>query len=290
MLNFESVSLVHRDLVNKYVSKLNYGTTETAFLDLFIWGKSYNTSICEDEGVLYARVGEASEYAYLAPLGDLKRGIEKLLSENHPLRLVGVIKPICEELEKLFPDKFTFNEQRENFDYIYLSENLINLPGRKLHSKRTHINKFMASVSDFSFEEIDRNNIDEIKAFQNIWFEKNLESHGESLSAENCAILRAFKYFDELGISGGALRVNGKIAAYSLGAPINSEYYVISVEKGDTEIPGIYQMINKMYAEHFCKNYKYINREEDMGNEGLRTAKLSYRPEFLIEKYEVLEK
>ncbi len=287
MLDFQPVSLAHRERVNCYVEKLNYGTTETAFLDLFIWGENYKTCIAEDDGVLYGRVGEDS---YLAPLGNLKRGIERLLEESGKLRLVGVTKTVCEKIEKLFPDKFVFNEQRENFDYIYLSENLINLPGRKLHSKRTHINKFLSTVSDFHFEEISDGNIEEVKAFQKFWFEKNLESHGESLNAENAAISRAFQNYKELGVRGGVLYVNGEVAAYSLGAPINSEYYVISVEKGNTEIPGIYQMINKMYAEHFCKDYKYINREEDMGNEGLRASKLSYRPEFLIEKYEVLEK
>ncbi len=291
MFNFRQVSLSDRELINKYVSKVNFGTTETAFLDLFIWAGNYNTCIAEDDGILYGRVGKEGEFAYLFPIGDLQRAINTLLDiEGDSLRFVGVTDEARVKIENTFPDKFEFIEQRDNFDYVYLSESLINLPGRKLHSKRTNINKFLAYTDDFSFEEINEGNMDEVLKFQKKWFSDNLESHGESLNAENCAILRAFRHFDELGIRGGLLRVNGEVSAYSLGTPINSEYYLISVEKGNTEIPGIYQMINKMYAEHFCKNYKYINREEDMGNEGLRSAKLSYRPEFLIKKYEVLVK
>ena len=297
MLQFKPISIEDRDLVCRYTSKISYGTTETAFVDLFIWGENYRTCIAEESGFLFIRVGEGENCAYLFPYGDgeIEKAISILQKDaevcGRRLRFVGVVREAKEILERAFPDRFVFNETRENFDYVYLASSIINLPGRKLHSKRTNINKFMAQCGErFSFEEITKENIGDVRKFQENWLAHNLATHDSSLYAENDAIARAFDNFDAIGIRGGILRIDGEIAAYSLGTPINDEFYLISVEKANTEYPGIYQVINKLYAEHFCGGYKYINREEDMGDEGLRQAKLSYRPELLIEKYEVFEK
>ena len=297
MPQFKPITVEDKSLVEKHICAC-FGTTESAFLDLFIWGERYNTSVAFEDGFMFVRTGSGENIAYLFPCGDgdLRRAILTLRDDAEkngvPFRMVGVCTCACKRLESTFPGRFSFSETRDSFDYVYTSQSLIELAGKKLHSKRTNINKFMAEYGErYVFEEINASNLDEVYAFQRKWLESNINDENRaSLNAEMAAISRAFKNYEVLGIRGGLIRIDGEVAAYSLGVPIDDEYYLVSVEKGDISYPGIYQVINKLYATHFCAGFKYVNREEDMGEEGLRRAKLSYRPEFLIEKYEVLEK
>ena len=108
-------------------------------------------------------------------------------------------------------------------------------------------------------------------------------------NAEMCVTLNALRLFEELGLTGGVLRVDGEIVAFTIGEPVCSDTFVVHIEKAYAEIPGAYNMINQQFVEHECMDYTYVNREEDTGAEGLRRAKLSYRPVFLVEKGTVTE-
>ena len=134
------------------------------------------------------------------------------------------------------------------------------------------------------YEPIGPDNYEECKAFGDEWCEKRV-GEDESLRCEQCAIHEAIDNFEALGLRGGAIRVNGKIEAFSFGKKINDDTAVLHVEKANPDIRGIYAAINKEFAEHAWGDVVYLNREEDMGHEGLRTAKESYHPEFMIKKY-----
>lgn len=295
MLSFKPIAIEDKDLVCQYTCIEHYGTTESAFLDLFIWGKKYNTQVAFEDGFMFIRTGCGKESAYLFPYGkgDLKEAVLKLVSDakqqGAEFCMVGVTERMKEKLCEIMPDTFVFEENRDVFDYVYSAQSLIELPGKKLHPKRTNVNKFMATYGErYLFEEITEKNLEEVHEFQKRWLAENTtEDNRQGLQDEMDAIERAFRYYFKLGIEGAIIRVDGEIVAYSMGMPLCHSFYVVSVEKADTAYAGIYQVINKLFATHYCSEYKYINREEDTGAEGLRRAKLSYQPEFLITKYEV---
>lgn len=121
------------------------------------------------------------------------------------------------------------------------------------------------------------------------WRNENGCEEDEEKNAEMCVTLNALRLFEELELTGGVLKIDGKVAAFTLGEPITSDTFVVHIEKAFAEVPGAYTMINQQFVEHECRAFRYINREEDTGAEGLRKAKLSYRPVFLVEKGNVKE-
>ena len=121
------------------------------------------------------------------------------------------------------------------------------------------------------------------------WRNDNGCEEDEEKNAEICVTLNSLRLFEELELVGGILRVDGEIVAFTIGEPICSDTFVVHIEKAYADIPGAYNMINQQFVEHECMNYKYVNREEDTGAEGLRKAKRSYRPVFMVEKGTVTE-
>ena len=135
-----------------------------------------------------------------------------------------------------------------------------------------------------------RKNLEECFQMALKWRNENGCNDDDEKNAEMCVTLNALRLFEELELTGGLLRAGGKIVAFTIGEPICSDTFVVHIEKAFAEVPGAYPMINQQFAEHACAGYQYINREEDTGSEGLRKAKLSYRPVFMVEKGMVTEK
>ena len=122
------------------------------------------------------------------------------------------------------------------------------------------------------------------------WCNENGCEEDEEKNAEMCVTLNALRLFKELELVGGILKIDGEVAAFTLGEPVCSDTFVVHIEKAYAEVQGAYPMINQQFVEHECMDYQYVNREEDTGAEGLRKAKLSYRPAFMVEKGNVKEK
>jgi len=285
MLEFRKITIDDRGEMLKYMARLTLGTTESTFTDLFLWAEHYKNEFCIADGFLYIRSGDK----FLTPYGDgdLKRAIEKLPEDA---TFICVSPGNRDKICAAFPERFQVREMRDSFDYIYNVEDLINLKGKKFHKKRTNVNNFIKNYR-YEFVEINPENLDEIREFQNFWLDKNVnEENRASLMGENAAISRALSNFDALGLKCGAIRIDGKIRAYSYGAAINDDFFLTCVEKADTDYVGIYQVINRDFAARFCKDYKFINREEDLGDEGLRRAKLSYNPAYLAEKFMLISR
>ena len=176
-------------------------------------------------------------------------------------------------------------------DYVYESEKLATLSGKKLHSKRNHVNKFKIVYADrWSYEPISEDNLEECVQTGLKWRNENGCEEDEEKNAELCVTLNSLRLFKELDLVGGALRVDGKIIAFTIGEPLSEDTFVVHIEKALGEIEGAYTMINQQFVQHACMDYKYVNREEDTGSEGLRKAKRSYRPAFMVEKGWVREK
>ena len=270
----------------------DYNSCEYSFTDLFNWGYVHQTEVARMGDFGIVRSG-FKEFSYLYPFGrgDVRPVIEAMMEdarENHVNFTISLIlEPMKKELETLFPQLFVYNEERAYFDYIYTQESLATLHGRQLSGKRNHINAFKKQYPDWSFEQITADNIAECWQMNEEWSARNELSLGSGLLKENSALKSAFDHFFEENLVGGLIRANGKVIAYSMGHPLNSDTFVVHFEKAFDEIRGAYQMINQQFALHCCQGYTYVNREDDTGSEGLRKAKLSYLPYLLLKKYNV---
>jgi len=226
----------------------------------------------------------------MLPLGNnnLKPAIDRICEDarerNYPVRLYAITNDMYDLVEKACPGVFEYKKDRAWFEYIYSSEDLINLAGKKFQPKRNHINKFKREY-EWEYIPITEEIIPECIDLYKRWCIENGGCRGEQdYFDEFRAMQTAFENFAELGLIGGALRIDGEILAYSYGQPLGADTFGVHAEKSLYEIDGGFTMINREFAEHNCLQYKYINREEDLGLEPLRKAKLSYHPVILLEK------
>jgi hypothetical protein len=183
-------------------------------------------------------------------------------------------------------DRFIAKEERDHFDYVYDVKNMIELKGRNFHDKRNKVNKFR-SLHEYEYLTITPDLIDECLEFEDDWCEvKECEKY-YGLEKERCAILQMLYNFGNLNIRGGAIRIGGRIEALTLGENMSNDTLVIHVEKANTDIPGLYQIINQEFLMHEAGDNLFVNREQDLGMEGLRQSKMSYKPLKLIRKFRV---
>lgn len=286
MLNFKPVELEDKEILEPYLLGSPYNNCDFSFTNVYMWRKKYKTSwaLCGQRLVL-----KSDESTFLMPLGggELRPVLEEMMAyaQEHglPFQMAAVTPKMREELEAAMPGKLAFAGSRDYCDYLYDSEKLIKLAGKKLHSKRNHINKFKA-MYEYSYEVISQENMEEVIAMHGEWCVLNQCVQDPELLEESCAVRDVLRNYDRLGVQGGLLRANGKVVAFSIGQPLNDETYDVCIEKAFYDVNGAYTMINQQFAEHNCQGFRYVNREEDLGLEGLRKAKTSYYPEVLLEK------
>lgn len=207
-------------------------------------------------------------------------------SHNKKFRLKGISAAFADRIQKLFPGKYAFKEDRNNYDYVYLASDLMELSGRKFSAKKNHINFFTTHYPGYRYLPMTEDIIPACIASAVEWYDRRTDTD-YGLENEKFAILEALGNFKYLGFQGGVIELYGKIEAFTCGELLNEDTAVIHIEKGNTEIRGLYQMINREFCRHAWSEAMYINREEDMGIEGLRRAKKSYNPVKMIEKYDM---
>ncbi|HHU22969.1 MAG TPA: DUF2156 domain-containing protein [Clostridiales bacterium] len=293
MLEFEPIKLSDKFWIDPIVKAENSRSADYSFANIYIWNKRFNQQVakCNERFIVMPMYAEKPFFVYPVGSGDLAPVINemRLYAEAHgfPFTMRGVTVRHMGELNNLFPKKFDFFENRDYYDYIYTAEKLATLSGKKLHGKRNHINRFLES-NDWSFEPLTPKQIPECMAMLENWTEMNRDKLDQGLLDEHDAIIRAFENYRYLGLEGGILRSGGRIIAFTVGEKISGDTYDIHFEKAYSDIQGAYPMVNREFVRLIRALHPeiiYINREDDMGHENLRRAKLSYYPEFLIEKY-----
>ena len=288
-INWKHISLEDRELLEYYYEREQSMNCEHTVANNLLWAPHYRIRYAVIRDCLVFLLGE-TEFSVSFPIGrgDIGGVIEDLIVYFEEcgcdFKMHLVTKEQFGRLEELYPGRFQILYQRDYADYIYEAEKLKNLAGKKLHAKRNHINKFKAEHPDWSFARITDENIAECLEMANQWAQINDITGNEDKQVEFGVTIRALKERERLGIQGGLLRADGRVVAFSLGEPCNRETYVVHIEKAFADIQGAYPMINQQFVEHVAAGYRYINREEDTGAEGLRKAKLSYYPEILLEK------
>ncbi len=291
-LKFKAVEVEDKDKIQSYTLRGNAQICDLAFANLFGWGKRYGTSWGELNNSLVIRFNPKGRAhpAYLLPVcqdnDKLRASLATLRelskAEGYPLVLMGLAPQCREHLEEVCPDTFHFLNDRGSCDYLYLREKMASLSGKKLQSKRNHINKFEKLYPNYTSELINRENLTECLALERAWFRAKDSDEGEG--DELIMIERMFGNYEALGLLGLLIRVEGRVVAFSVGSPINETTFGIHIEKALTEYEGAFAMINRSFARLIPEQYIYLNREEDLGLEGLRKSKLSYRPEYLLDK------
>ena len=291
MIDFKVLELSDREILQPFVSVRGRWISDTNFTNMFMWRYSREISyaIIEGQCVIQTRYPNENPFIFY-PLGqgNKKPIIEALLKHyqalNLPLEIHSLQQSECDELVLDFPTSFVFEQVRDRFDYIYHTQELIELAGRKFHKKKNHLNRFYLQYPQTQFESLSLANIDEVIAINNLWY-GNANKDDKGLYFENLGINDALKHFDTLGLRGGLLRIDGEVAAFSFGENLDEDCALIHIEKANTIFNGAYQAINQSLLKNIFAATQYANREEDLCIEGLRKAKLSYQPAFLLEKY-----
>lgn len=279
MINFKRIELSDCEIYNSFLENTNLLSCENPFVNLLIWQRAYENMMAVSDNCLLLRSGTEGEWIYRLPRGE---NTEKCLQE-----LFENLTPdfwICEdeEVPQFIKENYNFYESRNDFDYIYLRDDLANLAGKKYHSKRNHISAFSKKYK-WKYSAINKKNIDDVKACARKWYsQRQLDSH---LEYEKEGINLILDNMESLGVIGGAIYVDGNVVAFTLGSPLNKEVFVTHIEKALPEFAESYTVINCEFAKNELSAYKYINREDDMGIDGVRKAKLSYKPHILLKKY-----
>lgn len=297
-LNFQRIEITDKERAEECLRRSGFRGSEYTFGNNFVWRNAYNVEICFYENFYFVKQLSGKNTRFIYPSGgtdetdEVNHVIELLseyVSENDlPLRIYAN-ESITAKIAAAYPNS-QIKQEYDFFDYIYLAEELENLRGKKFHSKRNHLNRFYEN--NWSFEPLTRENLDECIEMNKLWRSENVDKcdiskEAQSKIEELCVVECSFKHFDELRYTGGVLRVNGEVQAFTFGEPSADNCFVVHVEKALRNYQGAYAAINREFVKSLNGRYEYINREDDTGSEGLRKAKLSYNPVFMEQKFEI---
>ncbi len=291
MPEFHSVSLNDKNWIKEIFRKEETLSCEYTFGNMFSYSASFPIDVAEVYGTLVTKcyLGEENAYCFPKGEGDRKKAVEFILEDAKanpaPFSIFGITNENKAFLEKEFPGIFNIVYDRDGMDYIYLSEDLISLKGKKFQPKRNHISFFEKNYV-WTYETINSENIKDCVAMSENWLYQSSHDDKEDLEDELKIIRRVAENFDELEYKGGLIRIDGEVIAYTMGEEMTEDTFCVHFEKAYPGIRGAYPIINREFVKNELSGYKYIDREDDVGSENLRKAKLSYQPALMPDKYD----
>ena len=284
-MNFKKIELSDKSILEPFFKNCGELTCEISFVNLLVWQQLYNNCFCIENDTLFLKSYDDDIVTYSLPFGDMDFGMQKIIEHCGGLPNIWAQEgKRFDEFKEKYGHFYDIYESRNEFDYIYNSCDLINLSGKKYHSKRNHISAFSKRY-DWRYEDINADNLELVKKCAKTWYSQSISRMDEELKAEMLGVELMLNNMEFLGLKGGAIIVDNRVVAFTLGSEINSEIYNIHTEKALLEFDTAYTVINREFAAKNLQDYKYINREDDLGIEGLRRSKLSYRPEIILPKY-----
>lgn len=291
-MSFKEITIKDRALIQQFTLHQQHQNCDLAFSNLYSWRFLYHTQFAVFEAYLVLRFYVQDRLVYMMPIGtgcltsvfDWMR--QDAQQQGATLIVTGIDELMKQRMEKEMPNRFQFEDNRNHADYIYLREELATLTGKRFQPKRNHINKFTRNFPEYKYFELTSEFIPECLELEMAWKRLNMTPEEEfALESERRSLTCALNHMNELELRGGALCVDGQMAAFTFGSPINQNTFNVSVEKANIALDGAYAVINYEFARHLPNQYIYLNREEDLGLEGLRKAKLSYHPTLILQKY-----
>jgi uncharacterized protein len=289
ILNFKPISLEQQSEYSKYFAKCPQKTSDYSFVNLWGWAKEYGLEWAWTDNLVWIRQ-TIPEILYWAPIGswdeiDWKRCFDEF--NERQTQFIRIPEKLLQILKESYGNRIAIEEERGNWDYIYSISELIELKGKRFHKKKNLLNQFRKNYN-FEFIPFGTETIHMALAMQEDWCTWRDCESSDVLTAENNAISRVLNSWEKLsGLIGGAIIVNETMAAYTVAESLSADMLLIHFEKGNTDFKGIYQAINQIFLENSDKKYEIVNREQDLGDEGLRKAKLSYHPTDFLKKYRV---
>ncbi|RPI74580.1 MAG: DUF2156 domain-containing protein [Desulfobacteraceae bacterium] len=294
MENFQSLELGHKEIFNRFFKQDPPRVSELTFTNLFIWQHKYapTWAVAGDCLLIICRPKDQAAFG-LQPVGpgDKAKALQLLVESLKQMSSESRIERVDEAFVKAYvePESYTVELDRDNSDYVYLAQDLIQLSGNKFHRKKNHVNQFIKKYR-FEYRTLNR---DLLKSFLNLqenWCQLRECVAYPDLWSEDYAVHTALTHFGDLDFQGGAILIDDKVEAFALGESLNEDTAVIHIEKANPEINGLYAAINQVFCREAWSDMRYINREQDMGIEGLRQAKESYYPDHRVQKYSVKPK
>ncbi len=297
-MQWKPIDIEDKEILTSFFTSKRILVSDLTFTNLYLWHYARHISyiILNDCLVIKTQYPDEEPFIFYPihkdnNLNAKKQTIEQMFESCRGKGLKFSIHSLSKEdkseLESLFPNTFNFIYREDRSDYIYSIPELIALKGKKYHKKKTHLNRFTERYP-FSYEKLSTENAEELINTYQTWFGKINDDASDGLRNEYIGIIESLKEFERLDFRGGILRVNGDIIAFSFGEPLNKDTVVIHIEKADIQYQGAYQAINREFLANEWSDYALVNREEDLGIEGLRKAKQSYQPLYLQEKFDAV--
>ena len=298
MLEWSIPEAEDEDWINSCIAVSGTMASDASFANIYLLRNKYSTKISRYKDFIIRKYsGKGARCGYTFPLG--KGDVAKALAEiekdakecGERLQFSFVTEEKKEVLENAMPARFCYSSDAGDSDYIYLRSELASLSGKAFHKKKNHFSKFVRTYPDYKYYEIGACNIYDAQKVADAWYYEHLQDEDASQLAEYKAIKEALDNFEELGLIGGIIYVNDSPCAMTIASKINENTVDVHFEKavGEYALNGGYAAINKLFSEKL-DGVTWLNREEDIGIEGLRKAKLSYRPKIMLKKYSAVEK
>ncbi|MDO4977592.1 MAG: phosphatidylglycerol lysyltransferase domain-containing protein [Eubacteriales bacterium] len=291
---FQPFGAEDKDIFDKYFKETDSRHCDMSFASVYLWKGYYPcTYTIYDNMLIFKGEGEQVSFSFPIGAGDPAKAVEAILEFCEENKIQPAFHCLTRDheifLEEKYPGRFQFEFDRDEAEYVYECEKLIGLRGKKYHGKKNHVNKFKKSFQ-WAYEEISDENREECIAMLADWKDDNEDPGDDEKLAEVCACKRALMEQESLGLLGGLIRADGRVVAFTLAEKINSDTIVIHFEKAYSDVPGAYSIINQEFLIRNAQDIPYVNREEDRGDLGLRKAKESYHPIFLLENGYAYEK
>ena len=291
MISFRPIHLKDKQQYEAYLFQEGKRGCEYTFANLCLWGKQ-QIAYLSNQIVFFSQFDKLKIYAFPFGEGDKKDAIDAMIEDAKdrkiPFRISGLNQDSIAYMEQMYPGMFRYQCPRDSFDYVYDIDDLADLKGKKYQKKRNHYNRFRKENPDYTAELLNEQNLPKVIEMLNIWYEEKLVENPDSdFDMEKSALLKALKNYKELEMVGLVLLKEERVIAMTLGSQMTSDTFDVHFEKACSDINGAYAAINSEYAQFIRMQYphiKFLNREEDMGLEGLRKAKESYYPHHLVEK------
>lgn len=292
MLKFEAMAPETWEQLAPFFRREHFTACTQSFQTVYLWSSVYDTRYALCDGWLFFRSEKNGHYAFPFGEGDPTHALELLREDAHTrgekLRFFGLLAEQKKWLEQHYPGQFKYVNDRDGAEYLYEAEKLTTYAGKKLHAKRNFTNRFEAAHPDWRFEPITTENIPAVEEMHRRWVLENENAGEEGLHQEGCVVRRCLREWDKLGMTGGVLWARDTVMGFSVASMISDTVADINIEKAESEEPGAYPMVCREMVKLLLAQYpdlRYINREEDTGDEGLRRSKESYNPVMLLEKY-----
>lgn len=289
LLNFSRLTLDDRDRYSQFFDLCPEKTSDYSFVNLFAWDHARKYEVSFSSGICWLKINYPEEKLW-SPLGEWhnvewKRTLQEVFPEG--AEFFRVPEGLALHLQEQLGENVSLEEERSEWEYIYSVEDLIGLRGNKYHKKKNLLQQFIKNYN-WKYHEVDISDVKMLLDVQKEWCRwKNCDG-SPGLKAEHDAIRTVLENWKSLpGLMAGILSVEDRLVAYTVAEAMDDETLIIHFEKGLGEFKGVYQAINQIFLENSAPSFSWVNREQDMGNEGLRKAKMSYQPHHFLKKYVV---